>query len=72
MLALDYGPDVPLAFREILEHFARSGGVSLAELEAAGSDLASAEAFILAHEATLERRRDTPATRASRTPAFAL
>lgn len=72
MLALDYGPDVPFAIREVLEHHARSGGVPLSELETAGRDLASAEAFIIAHEATLERRGDTPATRAKRTPAFAL
>lgn len=72
MLALDYGHDVPLAIREVLEHHARTGGVPLAELELAGRDLASAEAFIVAHEATLERRRDTPATHARRTPAFAL
>lgn len=72
MLALDYGSDVPSAIREILEHHARAGGVALSELEAAGRDLASAEAFIVAREATLHVRGDTPATHARRTPAFAL
>lgn len=72
MLALDYGLDVPAAIREVLEHHARLGGVPLSELETAGRDLASAEAFIVAHEPTLHSRGDTPATRAWQTPAFAL
>lgn len=50
MLTVRYGNDVPRAMAEILEHHARSAGLSLAALEVIGASLDFVESFIIAAE----------------------
>lgn len=50
MLSVRYGPDVPLAMAELLEHHARSVGLSLGAIEVLGASLDFVEAFIVASE----------------------
>lgn len=50
MLSVRYGPDVPPAIAELVEHHARAAGLSLAALEVIGASLDFAESFIVACE----------------------
>ena len=50
MLSVRYGTDVPRAMADLLEHHARSAGLSLAALEIIGASLDHVEAFIVASE----------------------
>ena len=50
MLSVAYGPDVPPALAEVLEHHARQVGLSLGALEVIGASLSFVEAFIVAAE----------------------
>lgn len=50
MLSVRYGPDVPPALAQLVEHHARATGLSLAALEIIGASLDHVEAFIVASE----------------------
>ena len=50
MLSVQYGPDVPRAMSELVEHHARQCGLSLAAIEVIGASLDFVEAFIVASE----------------------
>lgn len=50
MVALAYGPDVPRALVDLLEHHARNIGLPLHLLELMGKDQEQAERFIVAAE----------------------
>ena len=50
MLSVRYGPDVPRAMIDLLEHHARREGLSLGALEVLGASLDFVEAFIVAAE----------------------
>lgn len=50
MLSVRYGPDVPPALAQLVEHHARAEGLSLAALEVIGASLDFVEAFIVASE----------------------
>ncbi|HEX2021708.1 MAG TPA: hypothetical protein VHH36_03295 [Candidatus Thermoplasmatota archaeon] len=50
MISARYGPDVPPAIAEMLEHHARACGASLDALEVLGASLDFAERFIVAAE----------------------
>lgn len=50
MVALAYGPDVPAALLEVVEHHARGIGLPLHLLELVGGSLDRAEGFVLAAE----------------------
>lgn len=50
MLSVRYGPDVPPALAQLVEHHARAAGLSLGALEVIGASLDFVEAFIVAAE----------------------
>lgn len=50
MLSIRYAAEVPPAMAQMLEHHARSAGLSLAALEIIGASLDFVEAFIVASE----------------------
>lgn len=50
MLSVRYGKDVPSSMAQMVEHYARHAGLSLAALEVIGASLDHVEAFIVASE----------------------
>lgn len=50
MLSVRYAPEVPRALAEMVEHYARQHGLSLAALEVIGSSLDFVERFLVEAE----------------------